>query len=185
MLLGFYALQVALLKDMLSRDFPHRDIECLTVDRSQGKEMPHVILSSVRSNSQGNIGFCADPRRLCVAIGRAKVSLTIVGNLKTLSSNSNWRRVGEDIQNIHLLPTTAAPGQSMPIIPDQACCPVANDFLVDVEEEDALSSNLIPDQVSTHDLGLLTLATIPEVPEVEDATAKRPRTESGSNTGTV
>merc|ERR1712008_31432 len=52
----------------------------VSVDASQGSESDHILLSTVRNNSKGDVGFCADPKRLCVALSRAKATLTILGN---------------------------------------------------------------------------------------------------------
>ena len=58
--------------------------KCSTVDSFQGQEFPHVIVSMVRSNTQGTIGFLNDYRRMNVAITRAKQSLYIIGDSATL-----------------------------------------------------------------------------------------------------
>jgi hypothetical protein len=70
-------------------------VDVLTVDACQGSEFDYVILSTVRSNSQGKLGFVADPQRLCVAISRCKAQLVIIGCDQTLGSNvrcSFWGR---------------------------------------------------------------------------------------------
>ncbi|CAK0862539.1 unnamed protein product [Prorocentrum cordatum] len=62
-----------------------------SVDGFQGSEKEVIVLSLVRSNPQGDLGFVADWRRLNVSITRARSLLIIVGNLLTLAQNELWR----------------------------------------------------------------------------------------------
>lgn len=71
------------------------DIELNTVDGFQGREKDIIIISTVRSNEYGSIGFLSDERRLNVAITRAKYGLFIVGNVDTLVSNEYWLKLVE------------------------------------------------------------------------------------------
>lgn len=59
-----------------------------SIDSFQGQEAKHVILSLVRSNSGGNIGFLKDYRRINVAITRAMEHLFIIGDSSTLGNDS-------------------------------------------------------------------------------------------------
>ena len=64
---------------------------CRTIDGFQGQECDIIILTTVRSNGNGSLGFVTDCRRLNVAITRPKYSLLLVGNCNTLRTNDVWR----------------------------------------------------------------------------------------------
>lgn len=61
-----------------------------TIDNYQGDENDVVIVSLVRSNEKGNIGFLKLLNRRCVAQSRAKCGLYFVGNFSTFQKNENW-----------------------------------------------------------------------------------------------
>ncbi|PPQ66641.1 hypothetical protein CVT24_006933 [Panaeolus cyanescens] len=67
-------------------------ITCSTVDSFQGRESDIVIFSTVRCNSNAEVGFLEDPRRLNVMWTRARLALIIVGDRTTLSANQLWKR---------------------------------------------------------------------------------------------
>ncbi|KAJ3215809.1 ATP-dependent helicase NAM7 [Dinochytrium kinnereticum] len=68
----------------------YKEIEVASVDAFQGREKDYIILSCVRSNENQGIGFLADPRRLNVALTRARYGLCILGNPKALTKNPLW-----------------------------------------------------------------------------------------------
>ena len=86
--LTFYKEQVACIKEKIGMECQLKqdaeDIRVMTVDSFQGSECDCIILSFVRSNTNHNIGFINDPRRLNVALTRAKFLLLAVGDEKTL-----------------------------------------------------------------------------------------------------
>ncbi|NAT10851.1 IGHMBP2 family helicase [ANME-1 cluster archaeon AG-394-G06] len=81
--------QVALIKRMLHVE----GLEIKTVDGFQGREKEVVIVSFVRSNKSGTIGFLKDLRRLNVSITRAKRKLVLIGDSNTLESEGCYRRL--------------------------------------------------------------------------------------------
>ncbi|XP_048469513.1 probable helicase senataxin isoform X2 [Rhincodon typus] len=76
-----------------------RSVQVGTVDGFQGCEKDCIIVTCVRAgNFQGSIGFLADRQRLNVTITRARLSLFILGNLKTLMENKDWKALIQDAQ---------------------------------------------------------------------------------------
>ena len=91
-----YADQVKIIQDKTP-------VEVKTVDGFQGREKEIIIISTVRSNENGNIGFLKDLRRLNVAITRAKRKLIIIGNKNTLKHNPTYARLIDFVEDENLL----------------------------------------------------------------------------------
>ena len=86
-----YGAQVRLLRERLSI----AGLEVDSVDGFQGREKEAVVISLVRSNSEGEIGFLGDVRRMNVALTRARRKLLVVGDSATLSCNPFYARLLE------------------------------------------------------------------------------------------
>ena len=99
-----YRAQVQLLRKMLRgtpffKPFLHL-ISINTVDGFQGQERDVVLISLVRANDQGQIGFLRDLRRMNVAITRARMKLIILGDAATLTRHPFYARLHAHIQSL-------------------------------------------------------------------------------------
>jgi superfamily I DNA and/or RNA helicase len=89
-----YRAQAELIRERLRND----EVEVDTVDAFQGREKTAVLVSLVRSNTEGRLGFLEDLRRINVAITRAKRHLFVVGDSATLASHAFYARLIEHAQ---------------------------------------------------------------------------------------
>ena len=97
-----YRAQVQLLRSRLRKEaffkpFRHL-ISVNTVDGFQGQERDIIVISMVRSNDEGQIGFLRDLRRMNVAITRARMKLIILGDSQTLCRHSFYRKLWQYVQ---------------------------------------------------------------------------------------
>ncbi len=99
-----YRAQVHYLRRLISRTpfFKpfRRQISVNTVDGFQGQERDVILISLVRSNDDGNIGFLRDLRRMNVAMTRARMKLIIIGNVPTLTAHPFYRHLHAYIQSL-------------------------------------------------------------------------------------
>lgn len=75
-----------------------RAITINTVDGFQGQERDIVLISLVRSNAAGDIGFLKDLRRMNVAITRARMKVIILGDVKTLTRHPFYKRLWDYVE---------------------------------------------------------------------------------------
>lgn len=73
------------------------------MDAFQGREKDIIIMSCVRSNENQGIGFLNDPRRLNVAMTRARYGIIIVGNPKVLAKQPVWNHLLHFYKENHVL----------------------------------------------------------------------------------
>ena len=99
-----YRAQVQLLRRLLmKREYfkPFRRmISVNTVDGFQGQERDVIVISLVRSNDEGQIGFLRDLRRMNVAITRARMKVIILGDRHTLTRHSFYRQLWKYITQL-------------------------------------------------------------------------------------
>jgi predicted DNA helicase len=91
-----YSAQVKYLREKLR----HLDLEIDSVDGFQGREKEAVIVSLVRSNREGEVGFLADTRRMNVALTRARRKLIVIGDSATITSHGFYQRMVEYFESI-------------------------------------------------------------------------------------
>ncbi|XP_077238567.1 P-loop containing nucleoside triphosphate hydrolases superfamily protein isoform X2 [Tasmannia lanceolata] len=120
-----YKSQLSLLRSRFTTAFGPSatvDIEFNTVDGFQGREVDILVLSTVRASdpsdissgiNSSSIGFVADVRRMNVALTRARLSLWIVGNARTLETNFNWAALLKNAKERNLVISVDRPYDSM------------------------------------------------------------------------
>ena len=100
-----YRAQVQYLKRLIKKyEFfkPYRRlISVNTVDGFQGQERDVILISLVRSNDEGQIGFLKDLRRMNVAMTRARMKLIILGNKDTMTKHPFYQKLWEYIEAIN------------------------------------------------------------------------------------
>ena len=99
-----YRAQVQLLRRLIKKkEFfkPYRGlISVNTVDGSQGQERDIIVISLVRANADGQIGFLSDLRRMNVAITRARMKLIILGDVQTMTRHPFYKKLYEYLMEL-------------------------------------------------------------------------------------
>ncbi|XP_056842901.1 helicase SEN1 isoform X2 [Raphanus sativus] len=118
-----YKRQLAVLRSRFSSAFGSQvaaDMELNTVDGFQGREVDILVLSTVRAthsasdgNNQSRIGFVADVRRMNVALTRARLSLWVFGNTRTLQRDHNWGALVNDAKEREAIVPVKRPYNNM------------------------------------------------------------------------
>lgn len=101
-LISPYKEQVRCMRGLIKRDASLRPLRGLitvhTVDGFQGQERDVILISLVRANDEGRIGFLNDLRRMNVAITRARMKLIIVGDASTLTRHAFYKALYDYIE---------------------------------------------------------------------------------------
>lgn len=104
-LISPYKAQVQYLRQLIRKDNffkPYRlAITINTVDGFQGQERDVILISLVRANEEGQIGFLNDLRRMNVAITRARMKLIILGDVSTLTRHTFYAELYRYIEDLH------------------------------------------------------------------------------------
>ena len=104
-LISPYKAQVQYLRQLIRKDNffkPYRSAVTInTVDGFQGQERDVILISLVRANEEGQIGFLNDLRRMNVAITRARMKLIILGDVSTLTRHTFYAELYRYIEGLH------------------------------------------------------------------------------------
>ena len=99
-----YRVQTQYIRQQIRRREEFRKVRHLisvnTVDGFQGQERDIILISLVRSNEHGQIGFLSDLRRMNVAMTRARMKLLIFGNSTTLAHSAFYRKLLSYIETV-------------------------------------------------------------------------------------
>eukprot|EP00057_Strongylocentrotus_purpuratus_P033906 XP_793224.3 PREDICTED: NFX1-type zinc finger-containing protein 1-like [Strongylocentrotus purpuratus] len=97
-ILTAYTGQLLKIKQMMDRS-QFEGVKVTSIDNYQGEENDIILLSFVRSNSHGQIGFLEISNRVCVSLSRAKIGLYCVGNFTLFAEKSElWKGIVKDLE---------------------------------------------------------------------------------------
>lgn len=91
---------IQLKKELMPKEF-FRGVRVCAVDNFQGEENDIILLSLVRSNEEGKIGFLRTSNRVCVALSRAKKGFYCIGNLELMCEQKEglWKHIIDDMRS--------------------------------------------------------------------------------------
>ncbi|XP_030831564.1 NFX1-type zinc finger-containing protein 1-like [Strongylocentrotus purpuratus] len=97
-ILTAYTGQLLKIKQMMDRS-KFEGVKVTSIDNYQGEENDIILLSFVRSNNHGRIGFLGISNRVCVSLSRARKGLYCVGNFTLFSEKSElWKGIVKDLE---------------------------------------------------------------------------------------
>ncbi|GCB62108.1 hypothetical protein scyTo_0000002 [Scyliorhinus torazame] len=113
-ILTTYTGQLFMLRKMMpSKKFA--GVKVHVVDKYQGEENDIILLSLVRSNKKGNVGFLQIANRVCVALSRAKKGLYCIGNMSILANVPLWSKIMHTLrENANIGPSLLLTCQNHP-----------------------------------------------------------------------
>lgn len=97
-ILTMYTGQLLLLQKKMPKEV-FEGVKVSSVDNFQGEENDIILLSLVRSNSRGSIGFLSESNRICVALSRARQGFYCIGDFSLLKSQCKlWKQICDDLE---------------------------------------------------------------------------------------
>ncbi|XP_050665918.1 NFX1-type zinc finger-containing protein 1-like [Leptidea sinapis] len=103
-ILAAYSAQMFYLRKEREKYVFLKKIQITVVDNYQGEESKIILLSLVRNNAEGKIGFLQTENRVCVALSRAREGFYIFGNITMLKSKSDlWAKISQTLEEKGLL----------------------------------------------------------------------------------
>ncbi|XP_072949023.1 NFX1-type zinc finger-containing protein 1-like [Epargyreus clarus] len=106
-ILAAYSGQMFYMRNQRERYAHLSKVKITVVDNYQGEESRIILLSLVRNNAGGHIGFLKTENRVCVALSRAKEGFYIFGNINMLKTNSNlWEKIAQTLESKKSLGTS-------------------------------------------------------------------------------